>query len=99
MPKLEPTFDNVVILRDTVEGRSEGGIILPDSVKKGKAMRGKIVSVGPGKKDVLGVLEPVTVKKGDTVCFGAFSGHEVVMDTKTTYVVMPFSEILGTLKD
>ena len=72
--QLTPLHDRVIIKPVPAEEKTAGGIIIPDTAKE-KPQRGTVVAAGPGKKD-----EPVTVKKGDTVLYGKYSGTEVRMD-------------------
>ena len=71
--QITPLHDRVVIKPAPAEEKTAGGIIIPDTAKE-KPQRGTVVAAGPGKKD-----EPVTVKKGDTVLYGKYSGTEVTL--------------------
>jgi chaperonin GroES len=72
--QITPLHDRVVIKPAPAEEKSAGGIIIPDTAKE-KPQRGTVIAAGPGKKD-----EPVTVKKGDTVLYGKYSGTEFRID-------------------
>jgi chaperonin GroES len=72
--QITPLHDRVIIKPAPAEEKTAGGIIIPDTAKE-KPQRGTVVAAGPGKKD-----EPVTVKKGDTVLYGKYSGTEVRID-------------------
>lgn len=96
MTKLHPTFNNVVVLRDEAGGKTEGGILLPDSAKD-KPKRGTVIAVGPGRWDA-GKFVETTIKATDRVLFGAFAGSEVEIG-KEKVLVMPDSEIIAVLKD
>ena len=63
-------------------------MIIPDSAKE-KPQKGKVIAVGNGKKD-----EPLTVKVGDTVLYGKYSGTELQVDGKE-YLMMRESDILA----
>lgn len=69
--QITPLHDRVIIKPAPAEEKTAGGIIIPDTAKE-KPQRGTVIAAGPGKKD-----EPVTVKKGDTVLYGKYSGTEV----------------------
>lgn len=86
--KLTPLADRVLVKPAEAETKTAGGIIIPDSAKE-KPQRGTVVAVGPGKKD-----EPTTVKKGDTVLYGKYSGTEVQIDG-TDYLIMKESDIFA----
>jgi len=72
--QITPLHDRVIIKPASAEEKTAGGIIIPDTAKE-KPQRGTVIAAGPGKKD-----EPVTVKKGDTVLYGKYSGTEVRID-------------------
>ena len=72
--QITPLHDRVVIKPAPAEEKTAGGIIIPDTAKE-KPQRGTVIAAGPGKKD-----EPVTVKKGDKVLYGKYSGTEIRID-------------------
>lgn len=71
---VKPLADRVVIEPAPAEETTASGIIIPDTAKE-KPQRGTVVAVGTGKKD-----EPMTVKEGDTVLYGKYSGTEINID-------------------
>ena len=79
--QITPLHDRVVIKPAPAEEKTAGGIIIPDTAKE-KPQRGTVVAAGPGKKD-----EPVTVKKGDTVLYGKYSGTEVRIDGQDLLII------------
>ena len=90
-----PLHDRVVVKRIDEEEKTAGGIIIPDTAKE-KPMQGKIVAVGPGKRNDSGELSPLDVKSGDTVIFGKWSGTEVTIDGQDL-LIMNESDIMGIL--
>jgi chaperonin GroES len=82
----KPLKDRVLVEPAPAEEKTASGIIIPDSAKE-KPQKGKIVAVGTGKKD-----EPLTVKVGDTVLYGKYSGTEVKIDDKI-YLIMREDDI------
>ncbi|MBI1827768.1 MAG: co-chaperone GroES [Planctomycetes bacterium] len=74
--KFQPMEDRVLIQSNEADERTSGGIILPDTAKE-KPQRGTIVAVGPGKILKNGKRAPMTVKVGDEVLYGKYSGTEV----------------------
>lgn len=86
--KLKPLSDRVIVESLEAEEKTASGIIIPDSAKE-KPQAGKVLAVGPGKKD-----EPMEVKVGDTVLYGKYSGTEVTMDNKK-YLIMHQIDILA----
>ena len=94
--KLKPLLDRVVIKRVEEENRTAGGIIIPDTAKE-KPSQGIIVSVGPGGRDEAGHEIPMTLKVGDRVLFGKWSGTEVKIEGEDL-VIMKESEVFGVLE-
>ncbi len=85
-----PLHDRVIVKADAAEEKTAGGIIIPDTAKE-KPQRGTVVAVGAGKKD-----EPVTVKAGDTVLYGKYSGTEISIDGQEL-LIMRESDILAII--
>src|SRR4029077_9219852 len=94
--KFRPLHDRVVVKRVEEEGKTKGGIIIPDTAKE-KPMEGEIVSVGPGARDENGKLVPLDVKAGDRILFGKWSGTEIKLDG-VEYLIMKESDIMGILE-
>ena len=94
--QLKPLLDRVVIKRVEEENRTAGGIIIPDTAKE-KPSQGIVVSVGPGGRDEAGHEIPMTLKVGDRVLFGKWSGTEVKIDGEDL-VIMKESEVFGVLE-
>ena len=92
---LKPLADRVVVEPAPAEDKSAGGIILPDTAQE-KPQQGTVVAVGSGKVSDSGSLVEMTVKKGDKVLYGKYSGSEVTFDS-VDYVIMRESDILAKL--
>mgnify|MGYP003572449252 CR=1 FL=1 len=88
--KIKPLADRVLVEPAPAEEKTAGGIIIPDTAKE-KPQRGKIVAVGNGKPD-----EPMTVKEGDTVLYGKYSGTELSFEGHD-YLMMKESDILAII--
>jgi len=84
----KPLADRVLIEPAAAEQMTASGIIIPDSAKE-KPLKGKVIAVGNGKTD-----EPITVKVGDEVLFGQYSGTEIKLDG-TTFLIMREADIYG----
>ena len=87
---IKPLADRVVVEPALAEEKTAFGIIIPDTAKE-KPQKGVIVAVGAGKKD-----EPLTVKVGDSVLYGKYSGTEITIDGKD-YLIMRESDIFAVL--
>ncbi len=93
--KFRPLHDRVVVEPLEQEEKTAGGIIVPDTAQE-KPMQGKIVAVGPGARGEDGALQPLDVKKGDTILYGKYSGTEVKIDNEEL-LIMRESDIMGVL--
>ena len=93
--KFRPLHDRVVIRRIDEIGKTQGGIIIPDTAKE-KPAEGKIVAVGPGARDERGALVPLDVKKGDRILFGKWSGSEVRIEGEDL-LIMSESDVMGVI--
>ncbi len=85
---IKPLADRVLVQPEAAEEKTAAGIIIPDTAKE-KPMRGKIIAVGGGKKD-----EPMTVKAGDNVLYGKYSGTEITVND-IEYLIMRESDIFA----
>ena len=85
--EIKPLADRVLVEPMAAETKTASGIIIPDTAKE-KPQKGKVVAVGPGTKD-----EKMTVKEGDTVLYGKYSGTELKLGG-TDYLMMRESDIL-----
>lgn len=94
--KFKPLLDRVVLKRVEEENRTAGGLIIPDTAKE-KPSQGVVVAVGPGGRDDDGKLIAMTLKEGDKVLFGKWSGTEIKIDGENL-LIMKESEVLGILE-
>jgi len=95
MSKLRPLHDRVIVQRVEAEQKSAGGIIIPDTAKE-KPQEGRVVAVGPGKRNQAGDLIELDVSEGDRVLFGKYAGSEVNIDGED-HVILREDELLGVL--
>lgn len=85
---IKPLADRVLVEPLEAETKTASGIIIPDSAKE-KPQQGVVIAAGAGKKD-----EPMTVKAGDKVLYGKYSGNEISVDGKK-YLIMHESDIFA----
>ena len=93
--KIKPLSDRIVIKAQDAEEKTASGIILPDTAKE-KPQIGEVVAVGPGKVNDTGSLNKMTLKKGDVVLYGKYSGTEVTHEG-VDLLIMRESDILAIL--
>ncbi len=74
-----PLHDQVLVKRVEADDKTAGGIIIPDSVKE-KPQEGKVVNVGSGIRTKKGDVVALSVKKGDRILFGKYSGTDIKVD-------------------
>lgn len=94
--KLRPLDDNVVVMPAEAEEKTAGGIVLPDAAKE-KPLRGEVLAVGPGRMLKSGKRVPVSVKKGDVVMFGRYSGSDLKVDG-IEHKILREAEILAIIE-
>ncbi len=96
MASITPLSDRVVVKAELAEEKTASGLFIPDTAKE-KPQRGSIISVGPGKVEN-GTKIDMTVKEGDTVLYGKYSGTEVTIDDEDL-LIMRESDILGIINE
>jgi chaperonin GroES len=92
--KLQPIQDRIVVKRIKAEEVTRGGIFLPDPEKPDQ---GEVVACGPGKRREDGIVEPLSVKVGDTVILGKYSGSTVKVDGEE-YLVMREEDVFAVVE-
>lgn len=94
--KIRPLNDRLLVKRLEEEGKTAGGIIIPDSAKE-KPAEGQVVAVGPGKTNDQGERVALQVKEGDRVLFSKYGGTDVNLDGGD-YLIMREDDILGIIE-
>lgn len=87
---VKPLADRVLVKPAAAEQMTVAGIIIPDTAKE-KPVKGEVIAVGVGKKD-----EPMTVKIGDQVLYGKYSGTEINIEGED-YLIMKESDIYAII--
>jgi chaperonin GroES len=93
--KIQPLNDRVLVRRVAEDNKIRGGIIIPDTAKE-KPMQGEVVATGPGERQKEGGRRPMSVKEGDRVLFGKYSGSEIKVDGEELLLVRE-EEILAII--
>lgn len=95
--KIRPLEDRLVVEPFEAEERTSGGIVLPDSARE-KQQMGKVLAIGPGKLlEKSGARAQMSVKIGDTVLYGKYSGTEIELNGDDV-VILRESDVLA-IKD
>ena len=93
--KLRPLFDKVVLKQVEAVETTKAGIILPGSAQE-KPQMYEICAVGPGGL-VDGNEVKMTLKVGDKVIIGKYTGTEIKLDG-VEYTIVSQSDILATIE-
>jgi chaperonin GroES len=96
MAKLRPLGDKVLVKRVEAESKTKSGIVLPDTAKE-KPKRGKVLSVGDGRRLDNGERAPFSIKKGDEVIFTSYAGSEIKIDGEEL-IIMSEDDILAVVE-
>ncbi|MCC7541908.1 MAG: co-chaperone GroES [Deltaproteobacteria bacterium] len=94
--KIRPLGDRIVVKRLAAEEKTKGGIIIPDTAKE-KPVEAEVVAVGAGKVLKDGKVRPPSVKPGDRVLFGKYSGNEVKLDGEE-HVILHEEDLLAVIE-
>jgi chaperonin GroES len=94
MASITPIGDRVVVKPEAAEEKTSSGLYIPDTAKE-KPQRGTVIAVGPGRYEN-GAKIDMTVKEGDAVLYGKYSGTEITLDGED-YLIVRESDILGVI--
>lgn len=94
---IKPLHDRILVKRLEPQETMRGGIVIPDSAKE-KPQEGEVVAAGDGKVLDNGTKVGMSVKAGDRILFGKYSGTEVKLGDDE-YLIMREDEVLGILQD
>ena len=95
---LRPLADRVVVRPLESEEVTAGGIVLPDTAKE-KPQRGRILAVGPGRKDDEGNVVPMEVEVDDVVLFAKYAGTELELEEDLEVLILRESDILAVIEE
>ena len=94
--KIRPIHDRVIVKRLEEERKTASGIVIPDTAAE-KPDQGEVIAVGSGKITDEGRVLPTTVKAGDRVLFGKYSGQTVIVEGQEL-LVMREEDIVGIVE-
>ena len=94
--KIRPLFDRVLIQRIDEPSQTNSGLFLPESAKE-KPLEGKVLAAGNGRIGNNGGVTPLSVKVGDTVAFGKYSGTEITVGGEE-HLIMREDDLLGIIE-
>ena len=99
MPKinLKPLADRLIVEPIEQEETTASGIILPETAKE-KPQEGKVLAVGPGRRDEEGKPIPIDVQEGDRVLYAKYAGTEVKLEPEKKVLILRESDILAIVE-
>ena len=92
---IKPLEDRIVVARTEAEGKTAGGILLPENAKE-KPQQGKVLAVGPGKQLDSGERATPDVKEGDVILFGKYAGTEITVEGEEV-IILRESDVLAKI--
>lgn len=94
---VRPLFDRILVKRNDEPTRTKGGLFLPETAKE-KPVEGTVLAVGQGRVADDGKVTPLTVKVGDKVVFGKYSGTEIKVDGEDRLILRE-DDVLGIVEE
>jgi chaperonin GroES len=94
--KVRPLHNRIIVERVEEDEKTAGGIIIPDSAKE-KPQQGRVIAVGPGRRDDKGKIIPMEVNKGDRVLFSKYGGNEVNLEGDE-HLIISEDDVLAILE-
>lgn len=93
---LKPLGDRLIVEPIESEDVTASGIVLPETAKE-KPQQGKVLAVGPGRRDEEGKRIEMDVNEGETVLFAKYAGTEVKLDNKK-YLILKETDVLAIVE-
>ena len=94
---IKPTLDHILIEPIKEEEKTKAGILLPETAEKERPEQGRVIAVGPGKRDKTGKHISPEVKAGDKVLFTKYGPNEIKVGDKE-YLIAKEEDILAILE-
>lgn len=92
---VRPLFDRILVKRNDEPTRTKSGLFLPDTAKE-KPVEGTVIAAGNGRIADDGKVTPLTVKVGDHIVFGKYSGTEIKVDGEDRLILRE-DDVLGII--
>lgn len=93
--KFRPLYDRILVKRVNAEARTASGLIIPDAAKE-KPLEAEVVAVGSGRVTKDGETRPVSVKVGEVILFGKYTGDEVKLDG-IEHIILREEDVLAVI--
>lgn len=96
--KLKPINDYLLIEPIKEDEITKGGIVIPETAREERAIKGRVVAIGQGKLNEKGERMPLVIKEGQKVIFKKYAPDEIKIDDKEYYFVRE-DDILAVIED
>jgi chaperonin GroES len=93
---IRPLHDRILAQRLAEQAKTSGGLFIPDNAKE-KPLEALVISVGSGKLLDNGTIQPLTVKAGDKILIGKYSGSEIKLEGKD-HIILREDDVLAVLE-
>jgi chaperonin GroES len=93
---IKPLSDHILIEPIKGEEKTKSGILLPETADKERPEQGKVIAIGPGKKNKDGTVRPVEIKVGQKVLFNKYGPNEIKVGDKE-YLIAKEEDILAVI--
>ena len=93
---IRPLHDRILAQRVLEQAKTSGGLFIPDNAKE-KPLEAIVISVGSGKRLDSGAIQQLTVKAGDKILIGKYTGSEVKLDGKD-HIILTEDDVLAIVE-
>ncbi|RME28908.1 MAG: co-chaperone GroES [Deltaproteobacteria bacterium] len=94
--KLRPLYDRILVKRVEAENKTASGLIIPDAAKE-KPLEAEVVAVGSGRITKDGKTREMSLKVGDHILFGKYTGDEIKLDG-TEHIILREEDVLAVVE-
>lgn len=95
--KINPHQDRIVVKQLETDTVSAGGIVIPDAAKE-KPNRGRVLSVGTGRRTESGTVIPMTIKQDDVVLYGQYAGQQVKLNGEE-FLILKEDDVIAIIEE
>jgi chaperonin GroES len=96
MVNFRPLYDRVLVQRIEAEQKTSSGLFIPETAQE-RPQQARVIAAGTGRLQKDGSVRPLTVKAGDHVLFGKYSGDEIKVDGET-YLILREDDLLAIVE-
>jgi len=93
---IRPLHDRILAHRTVEQDKTSGGLFIPDNARE-KPLEAHVIAVGSGKRLDNGTIQELTVKAGDTILIGKYTGSEIKLEGKD-HIIVSEDDVLAILE-